>query len=1101
MESELIVKKLAPYFKDLFKKSQRIHIPSIPRAGEAAMLWALFKSSKATIAWIAEGQNSLEIMHRNMLTLSPGTDNNLLYYPAREMISHQKAAEEPDISGNRLEVLLKISHATYTEHKQITHHHIITTCIQALMQKVIGPKEMRSHTITLTVQKDMELDEVIDLLEKAGYRFNPEVQDKCTASLKGGLLDLWPPTETWPFRVEFAGSTVESIRSFDPVNQRSRGKIETLIIPPANDWSLPMRGNNSLLSHMPNDTIFVWSDAGNIREHAKIYEETAIESHAKDTIISFDAIEASVMDIKDVRQIMVGLDTDESETTAYTGLPDFSPVGITYRFRQDIFQPDLMEESRRKLLSDLSDKAEHGYTIIIYLDTPGSLEHHRKLIEKNRFSMITTETGVLTEGFISDALKLVLVSESDLYGTHKTHSRRYDPSSIRTGPERMAGMRVSELTDIEPGDLVVHTDHGIGKYRGLNEIRVNGELQEVLTIEYADKAKLHVPVSQAHLLSRYVGISRRNVKLHTLGGKGWSREKASAEHSIADLAASLLETQAQRSLLEGHAFPNDTPWQYEFEASFPYVETQDQQKVISDVKQDMQSRRPMDRLVCGDAGYGKTEVAMRAAFKAVMDARQVAVLVPTTVLAQQHFQTFTERMAPYPIRVEMLSRFCAHNKHVQIVKAIAEGKVDIVIGTHSLLQPDITFKNLGLVIVDEEQRFGVAHKEKFKQMRRLVDILTLTATPIPRTLYMSMTGARDMSLLQTPPRERMAIETILAKNTDEVVREAILREINRDGQVFYLHNRVMTIEHVRQRLEQIVPEARIAVAHGQMASRELASVMQAFVEGEINILLCTTIIESGMDIPRANTILIDRADRFGMADLYQLRGRVGRSSHKAYAYLLIPSHGYIDFDARKRIGAVKKYSGLSAGFNIALRDLEIRGAGNLLGAEQSGHITAIGFGLYCQLLRRSVAQLKKEPVPPVIDVDLRLDFIRLTSDSTVTDNSAVIPYEYIEDEKLRIGVYRRIAETCTINEITGLREEFTDRFGAIPPPLNRLLKMAAIRIICAKHQIKSAETREDKLMMMRNNDYLMINHHFPRLTGATPDTKLDEIINIMNSLC
>jgi len=1095
MKPGSIIDKLAPKLVGFFEKSRTINITTPPLSAEAALVWALNKSGNPTVVWISNGRNSLEMMHRDMITLAPGPIDNLLYFPAMETMTDRDSPADPDISGHRLNVLRQLDSRSSGNQTPC----IITTCIQALMQKVIAPGNLQVETISLTAGKDIDLEEITSRLSKAGYKFYPEVQEKCTASLKGGLLDVWPATETWPLRIEFMGSTVDSIRAFDPATQRSVSRLQSIVVPPAYDWQKDRNSGNSVLSYLPDDTVFVWSDQDSIAEHAAIYEEAALESKTPDSLIPFDSITSQINNSRHARQILIGLQADSGDPGAVSLFPVFTSVGSTYRFRHDIFQPDLMEESRRVLLAELNSRAGQGYKVIIFFDTAGSLEHHKTLLEKNGLSEIATETGVLSEGFMCDELRLLVVSEADLYGTRKTNSRRYDPAQKRSTPEPVIGMRVSELTDIEPGDIVVHADHGIGKYRGLNEIKINGQLQEVLTIEYAGKAKLHVPVSQAHLLSRYVGISRHSVKLHTLGGKGWSREKTDAERSIADLAASLLETQAHRSLLAGHQYPPDTQWQYEFEASFPYVETADQHKVIMEIKHDMQSSRPMDRLVCGDAGYGKTEVAMRAAFKAVMDDRQVAVLVPTTVLAQQHFETFAERMAPYPIRVEMLSRFCSQGRHNQTVKGLADGSVDIVIGTHALLQENIRFKDLGLVIVDEEQRFGVTHKEKFKQMRKLVDVLTLTATPIPRTLYMSMTGARDMSLLQTPPRERMAIETIVAKNTDDIVRKAILSEINRDGQVFYLHNRVMTIEHVRRRLEEIVPEAKVAVAHGQMVSGELSSVMEAFVSGEFNLLLCTTIIESGMDIPRANTIMIDRADRFGMADLYQLRGRVGRSSQKGYAYLLIPPHGWIDPDARKRIGTVKKYSGLSAGFNIALRDLEIRGAGNLLGAQQSGHITAIGFGLYCQLLRRSVAQLKKEPVPPIIDVDLRLDFIRLTSDSTASDNSAVIPYEYIEDERLRISVYRKIAEAATPAEIKSLREELNDRFGPIPPPLNRLVKMAEIRIICAEHQIKSVETREDKVMMVRNNDYLMNKNLFPRLTGRTPDNRLDEIIDMARS--
>ena len=472
-------------------------------------------------------------------------------------------------------------------------------------------------------------------------------------------------------------------------------------------------------------------------------------------------------------------------------------------------------------------------------------------------------------------------------------------------------------------------------------------------------------------------------------------------------------------------------------------------RALQDVKRDLESTQPMDRLVCGDAGYGKTEVAMRAAFKVVMEGRQVAVLVPTTVLAQQHFYTFSERMAAYPVRIEMHSRFCSREQRGQVLADLASGAVDIVIGTHGLLQPDVRFRDLGLVIIDEEQRFGVAHKERFKHLRRLVDVLTLTATPIPRTLYMGLLGVRDLSTIQTPPQERLPIETIVAENQDSVVRETILRELNREGQVFYLHNRVMTIDAVRERLARVVPEACVAVAHGQMATGQLSAIMQAFVRGDYDVLLCTTIIESGTDIPNANTILIDRADRFGMADLYQLRGRVGRARRKGYAYMLLPPRGAVDPTARKRIQAIAQYSGAGAGFKLAMRDLEIRGAGNLLGHEQSGHIATVGFALYCQLLKRTVAQLKGEPAPPIVDVDVRLDFLDLSTAGASGDSAAVIPVSYIEDERLRIALYRRIAETAVPEDVPALRREFKDRFGSVPPAVERLLLVAELRILAA----------------------------------------------------
>lgn len=1106
---EKALDKFAQPLTDVLGVKRTGSVPALAGSAGALIAWAMNRTFHKIIVWICDGPKSLECTHQDMITLAPRTEAPLLYYPPWEILPGQETGPDPDIAGCRLNVLQELQNIDYgyattvpipRESSRLRlrddkkpENPLIATCVQALMQTAIPPAALRKHTLFISLNDEMELDDTAQFLIGSGHEFGTEVREKGHASKRGGLLDVWPLTETWPLRIEFSGPKVESIRSFNPVDQRSTGRLDHVIIPPANE----RHSRHCLLSYLPDDAVFVWSNPDSIQEHASVYEDIIAESGDPGIALSFRSLQSRINRRKGARQLFIGPHSPPGKDAVHL---DIQPIQGVLRMPREAFQPDIMEQARHKLMADLHARAAKGQTVIIYFDTQGSLEHFKHQgpeFGSSQVSNFHLRVGILSEGFAGDSTGLVIVAESDLYGVRKIHGQRYDPQQQVERPERIAGARITDLVDMEPGDLVVHMEHGVGKYLGLYEIMFKDQRQEVLSIEYADNAKLHVPVTQAHLLSRYVGISRHHVQLHRLGGKRWNKQRAAAELSILDLASSLLETQAQRSTKKGYAFPPDRPWQHEFEASFHYRETADQQKVIVDVKHDMESQRPMDRLVCGDAGYGKTEIAMRAAFKAVMEEKQAAMLVPTTVLAQQHYQTFNERMSVYPIRIEMLSRFCSRSRNAETVEGLADGTVDIVIGTHALIQPGIRFKNLGLVVIDEEQRFGVAHKEWLKQIRRLVDVLTLTATPIPRTLYMSMTGARDMSLLQTPPLERMAIETIVAKNTDKVVREAILLEINREGQVFYLYNRVMTIEQARTRLERLVPEARIEIAHGRMASSELASVMRRFTDGEFEVLLCTTIIESGMDIPRANTILIDRADRFGMADLYQLRGRVGRSSRKAYAYLLLPSHGHIDSTARRRIGAVKKYSSLSAGFNLALRDLEIRGAGNLLGAEQSGHITAIGFGLYCQLLNRAVARLKGEPVPPVIDVNVKLDFISLSPDITSPESSAIIPYGYIEDEPMRIEAYRKIAETASLDDILSLDREFIDRFGPVPSSVQRLLKIAELRIVCTEKGISRAEVRDGKIMLVRNNDYLMKDMRFPRLTGSTPDEKLDEIIELV----
>ena len=537
------------------------------------------------------------------------------------------------------------------------------------------------------------------------------------------------------------------------------------------------------------------------------------------------------------------------------------------------------------------------------------------------------------------------------------------------------------------------------------------------------------------------------------------------------------------------------PWQREFEGAFIFEETPDQLRAISETKSDMERPKPMDRLICGDVGFGKTEVAIRAAFKAVMGGKQVAVLVPTTVLAQQHFNTFRERMADYPVRIELLSRFRTHREQQRVVRDLAAGAVDIVIGTHRLIQSDIGFKELGLVVIDEEQRFGVLHKEKFKRLRTLVDVLTLSATPIPRTLYLALTGARDMSTIQTPPHDRLPVETIVAQYDERVIRDAIQRELNRGGQVFFLHNRVMTIETMRSKLQTLVPHARIVVGHGQMESDELEEVMTKFVNGEADVLLSTTIIESGLDIPNANTIIIDRADRFGLSDLYQLRGRVGRYKHQAYAYLLLPRHASLLTDVRKRISAIRQYSTLGSGFKIAMRDLEIRGAGNLLGSEQSGHITAVGFELYCQLLKQSVSALKGEKVKPRVEVSVKLDFLEAedVKRETSSVNHASLPHNYVTEPQHRIEIYRKLAQANEKSALESLRKELRDRFGPLPPAVELLLQVAELKILASEKSVTIIEVKDDKLMLTRHGDFITLGGKFPRLTKKQTGARLKEI--------
>ncbi|HWH69509.1 MAG TPA: transcription-repair coupling factor [Candidatus Sulfotelmatobacter sp.] len=866
---------------------------------------------------------------------------------------------------------------------------------------------------------------------------------------------------------------------------------------------------------------------------------------------------------------------------AFRPLPDRAP------------EPQVAETQRREFFAQLHRWLRQGYAVHVFCNNEGERQRFEEIWNEYGFdtpesatpapsafhtpnselrtptapaptpfrtphSALRTHLGVLSRGFLYDEAKLVVVTDAEIFGRYKVQRPRRLKSPHAQSTRSALDI---DFTDLEEGDYVVHLQHGIGRYQGLQVLPIGAGTkpteaataptnagQECLVIEYAPNdpsqppPKLYVPVTEAHLVSKYVGTGKARPPLNTLGGTRWAKAKAQAERAVRDVASDLLAIQAARESQAGYPFGADTPWQREFEGAFLFEETIDQMRAIVDTKTDMERPKPMDRLICGDVGFGKTEVGIRAAFKAVMGGKQVAVLVPTTVLAQQHYNTFRERMADYPVRVELLSRFRTRRAQQKVVQDLATGAVDIVIGTHRLLQADIVFKDLGLVVIDEEQRFGVMHKEKFKMLRKLVDVLTLSATPIPRTLYLALTGARDMSTIQTPPHDRLPVETVVLQYDERVIRDAIQRELNRGGQVFFLHNRVMTIHTMAQKLQALAPHARIVVGHGQMHSDDLEEVMTKFINGEADILLSTTIIESGLDIPNANTIIIDRADRFGLSDLYQLRGRVGRYKHQAYAYLLLPRHASLLADVRKRLSAIKQYSTLGSGFKIAMRDLEIRGAGNLLGSEQSGHITAVGFDLYCQLLKQSVASLKGEKVKPRIEVQMRLDFLALSPTeegrgkriedggkrienrvlkagvidevelaeaadtpsvppaSSSSPTPAYIPFKYISDSRQRIEIYRKLAQATDKTALQTLEKELRDRFGPLAPPTELLLQVGELRVLAAERGITAIEVKEDKLMLTRNNDFIMVGSKFPRLTKKAASARLKEIKKLLMAL-
>jgi transcription-repair coupling factor (superfamily II helicase) len=733
---------------------------------------------------------------------------------------------------------------------------------------------------------------------------------------------------------------------------------------------------------------------------------------------------------------------------------------------------------------------------------------------------------------------LVVVTETEFFGRQRP---RRPVTSARALVHRAQVDQLLDFAELVEGDFVVHLQHGIAHYRGLTKIETRDGIREVISLEFDEGVTLHVPLQESHLISRYVGLSKAKPQLGKIGSGRWEKTRKAAERSTIDLAAELLRIQASREAQPGFAFASDTTWQQEFEASFPFTETRDQLRAIQETKADMERARPMDRLICGDVGFGKTEVAIRAAFKAVQGGKQVAVLVPTTVLAQQHLNTFRERMAGYPVAIEMVSRFRTRQEQSKIIAATAAGQVDILIGTHRLLQKDVVFKDLGLVVIDEEQRFGVKHKERFKSMRATVDVLSMSATPIPRTLYMAMTGARDMSVIETAPTNRHPIQTIVKTYDEKLVADAIRHEVRRGGQVFYLHNRVQTIDLVAARLRQLLPDLQIGVGHGQMGEHELEQVMTEFVAGQHHVLVCTTIIESGLDIPNCNTIIIEGADRFGLSQLYQIRGRVGRFKHQAYAYLLLHRHTRLIEIARERLNAMRTHNQLGAGFRIAMRDLELRGAGNLLGSEQSGHIVGVGFELYCQLLRQSVARLKGEKQAAAIRASVKLDFVFVGEgdagrdraadtassawergrhedgytairDAEHAESGAVrvdkiqarLPTSYIGEARLRIDFYRRLAMADTPTALKQIEADLRDRFGKFGDEVRALLLVTEIRIRAEQKNIVSVETEQTRLKCLRGSgrrdDWVMLGTRFPRLTAPRPLLRLREILTFLNNL-
>ena len=980
-------------------------------------------------------------------------EDRVVYFPPHDVVPWSAQVATGPVRDDRLTAMLRLGDPNPP---------VAVIPAMSLYRRVPAPALVRRRAVTLAAGAEIAPEDLLHRLVAAGFRSVAEVGEMGEVSRRGGLVDVFGPGMREPVRVEFDGDTVASMRAFDVSTQRSVGAVESVRVVPAReilfaedlnerlkpldrpdlsgdlewsrvrdlvregvyfegvDWVAPLLGIplGSLLEYLPQDST-LWIDEPEAvgreletgeREAERLEPDARKRApHFPDRGTLFDSPERCQKLLARHARIEASLGTRTGDRGAAISL-DARPQPSFGR------KLDLLR-------GELNRLAELGYERVIVCDNRGQAERLEELLGEG---LVSVEVGSVTGGFVLPAAKLAVFTDHEIFARYRRrHGRR----------ARASKATLRDLLTLEPGQHVVHLDHGIGIYRGLKHITLDGQETECIHIDYAQGDRLFVPIDQLGMVQRYSAEEGRSPLISRLGGTAWQRTKAKTRRAIREMAEELLRHYAIRKAREGRAFSTDTPWQRELESAFPYDETPDQLRAVEDVKGDMESHKPMDRLICGDVGYGKTEVAIRAAFKAIQDGTQVAVLVPTTVLAQQHLVTFTERLADFPVRIEMLSRFRSPREQKEIVERVGRGEVDLVIGTHRLLSKDVRFKNLGLVVIDEEQRFGVAQKERIRTLVETVDVLTLTATPIPRTLHMSLLGSRDMSIMSTPPRGRYPIKTEIVEMSKDVIRDALLREADRGGQSFFVHNRVESIDRIAHYLQSIVPQLRYGVAHGQMKDEALEKVMVDFLERRTDVLISTLIIESGLDIPTVNTMLMNRADALGLAQIYQLRGRIGRSHHQAFCYLLVPAGTVLSEDAEKRLRVIAEHEELGAGLLVAMRDLEIRGAGNLLGPEQHGFMISVGFDLYCRMVDEVVGELQGKPLET------------RPEPSVSSDLPAFIPEEYISDPDEKLDAYRRMAGIVEVTELDQLEAEFRDRFGPPPSEATHLMDLKRLRLM------------------------------------------------------
>ena len=1067
-EARQLAAFLAGGVSDVAPLPRRVAVRGLTGSSRALFTaWLARATSRTVLMLTADGEPFEEA--RDDLEYFAGAGRTLAF-PEPDHLAYDAMSPHPAITAQRLDTLARL---IADRDAGTGAGNVVLATVLGLVQRVPKPEKLAIAIMRIAVGDECDPQRLVTRLVFLGYERLPEVEAVGHFARRGGILDVWPASSPDPLRLEFDGDRIASLRRFDPSTQRSLEQLGTATLLPryevvvtegdaeavvarlreAEGAEEPARAAGepvgplfhegmerfashydpdlgALLDYLPADALVVLDDPAALLARARDLDQRIAQGYeeARTHYARLSPPAALYFEGATLERV-------QRERAGADWMGGVQEAGEDRRYARNLFvrsaPAEPLHRSIERLKNHIAELLAQNLEPVILCDNPGQRDRLREMLGD---AGETLGIGLVSAGFTLRDAGLAVMTDHEIFARYRRRRRRL---------KKTGGLSIAELSALRVGDFVVHEDHGIGVYRGMKRLTLGGQETDCVEIAYAERDTLYVPVHQLALVSRYAAGEGAKPSLHRLGSSSWARTKARAKRAIQDMAEELIRAYAARRALAGHAFKPDTVWQRELEASFPYEETPDQLKAIEEVREDMESARPMDRLICGDVGYGKTEVAIRAAFKAVQDGRQVAVLVPTTILAQQHLQTFRERLGDFPVRIEVLSRFRTPKEQKETLAAVKKGQVDILIGTHRLLSKDVSFPRLGLVVIDEEHRFGVAQKERIRQMTRLVDVLAMTATPIPRTLNLSLAGARDMSVIETPPRDRLPVHTEILETDDEVVADAILREIDRGGQVFFVHNRVETIHNAALALQKLVPQVRIAVAHGQMAERALEQVMLDFLERRFDVLVSTMIVESGLDIPSVNTLIVDRADTLGLAQLYQLRGRVGRSSQRAYAYLLVPSRRVLTEDAEKRLRVIEEFDDLGVGFKIALKDMEIRGAGNLLGPEQHGFILGLGFDLYLKLLEEAVADLKGEAAAASPEPRL------------VTDWPAFLPDDYVPDEHEKLDLYRRLAEAKDLAVVDDVTLEMLDRFGQLPPPAVALVELRRLRLMGSAGGIES----------------------------------------------